>query len=50
VSLTDGDDRDSKLLCRELVRMCSGVYEAPCILLLIVGKIERMASKCSCGT
>jgi len=32
VSLTDGDDGDSKLLCRELVRMCSGVYEAPCIL------------------
>jgi hypothetical protein len=35
VSLPEGDDRDSKLLCRELVRMCRGVYEAPCILLTL---------------
>jgi len=37
VSLTDVDDKDSKLQCRELLRMFRGVYEAPCIPLLIVG-------------
>jgi len=35
VSLTDGDERDSKFLCSKWVRMCRGVCEALCILLLV---------------
>ena len=38
MSLTDDEERDSKLLCRKLQGICRGVYEALCILLLIAGK------------
>jgi hypothetical protein len=38
VSLTGVYNRDRKFLFRKLERMCRGVHEANCILLLIVGK------------